>query len=370
MRKWGSTTGLRALGVFYVVSAAAFSFAIALQDRQPWAVGSQAVLKATGPFLIETARRVDEDGLKPAWAFARWSVEKSAAQIAVWTAPKPIAAAKPVTLASAPKPVPLRPAIAPPRPVQPVVPAAPVKAPEMQLAQTQAETPDLMPAPDRTPPAPAEVSRVLAHLKVSLTRELYENFSLFLYVSKADHGPWQQRMFVFAKDEGGDLKLAYNFPVSTGKEVLSPGPRGNLLRTDTTAGIFQLDPDRMYKRYTSGEWQHAMPFAMFFNWEHDGRQTGLAIHSAVGDDIGRLGNRASAGCVRLAPQNAELLFRLVKSKYRGLTPRFAYDRRTATMANDGLLMHDKAGNIQYQDGYKVLVLIENNGGDDVIAALF
>jgi hypothetical protein len=113
-----------------------------------------------------------------------------------------------------------------------------------------------------------------------------------------------------------------------------------------------------------------MPYAMFFNWEHDGLQTGLAIHSATGDDVALLGNRASAGCVRLAPQNARLLFRLIRKDYSGLAPRFAYDRRTATMHNDGLLMHDAEGNLKYAEGYKVLVVIENNGGDNIVAALF
>jgi len=126
----------------------------------------------------------------------------------------------------------------------------------------------------------------------------------------------------------------------------------------------------MYKRYTSHQWGHKMPYAMFFSWENNGRQTGVAIHSAVGEDIGDLGKRASAGCVRLDPKNAELLFRTIKKNYRGLTPLFAYDKRTATMSKEGLLMHDKAGNIQYAEGYRVLVLIENKGGDDVIAALF
>ena len=40
------------------------------------------------------------------------------------------------------------------------------------------------------------------------------------------------------------------------------------------------------------------------------------------------------------------------------------------MSNDGLLMHDAEGNLQYAGGYKVLVVIENNGGDNVVAALF
>ena len=49
-----------------------------------------------------------------------------------------------------------------------------------------------------------------------------------------------------------------------------------------------------------------MPYAMFFNWENHGYQTGLAIHGATGDDIGLLGTRASAGCVRLSPENARV----------------------------------------------------------------
>lgn len=360
------TVGLRALSALYMAGASAFCFAMALQAGEPWALSVKATFKATGPILGAAVHAVSEDGLKPAWALAAKSAsslkDEAGRQVTAWVTP-----ARPM---ASPGPVPQHKS-APPKPVvaHQAAKAGPMpKAPQMQLAQD--ETPELVPAPDNHPPSPGEVARVVSHLKVSLTKELYENFALFLYVSKADHGPWQQRMFVFAKEQGGDLKLKYSFPVSTGKEVLTPGPKGNLLRTNTPPGIYQLDPDRMYKRYTSNEWQHAMPYAMFFNWEHDGLQTGLAIHSAVGDDVQLLGARASAGCVRLAPQNAELLYRLVKANYRGLAPRFAYDKRTATMASDGLLMHDKAGNIQYQDGYKVLVLIENNGGDDLIAALF
>jgi len=380
MWKWGTTSGLRALSVLYVLSALAFGFAFALQSQQPWAVGTDRIARAAGPFLSGTMQTVATQGLAPAWAFGQRTLHQARVEIAVqidqWRGQPPSVSKPAPRIAAAPTK--LRPAIVAP-------PKAVIKKtfdakPSMQLAQPAQEPPQsqlaevedtaLMPAPDSAPPSPGEVSRVLAHLKVSLTRELYQNFSLFLYVSKADHGPWQQRMFAFAKQDNGDLKLLYAFPVSTGKEVPTLGPSGSMLHTSTTAGIYQLDPERMYKRYTSHEWQHKMPFAMFFNWEHDGYQTGLAIHSAVGDDIQMLGKRASAGCVRLHPQNAELLFRLIKNNYHGLTPRFAYDQRTATMSNEGLLMHDKAGNLQYADGYRVLVLIENNGGDDVIAALF
>jgi lipoprotein-anchoring transpeptidase ErfK/SrfK len=363
MWKWGSTTGLRALSVLYLLSASAFGIAITLQSQQPWAIGARKAAAVTGPLVVSTARTVNEQGIKP---FVAWA-GRTTTQVAEWIAPKQppslhVATAKPT------KPYVLRPSLAPAAPAKPESAAAPAPA-EMQLAQQETET-ALMPAPDASPPAPGQVARVLAHLKVSLTKELYENFSLFLYISKADHGPWSQRMFVFAKQDSGDLALKYSFPVSTGREVAMLGPSGRMYHTSTPQGYFQLDPERIYRRYTSQQWGHPMPYAMFFSWEHDGLQTGVAIHSAVDSDVALLGNRASAGCVRLHPQNAQLLFDLIKKNYRGQTPLFAYDRRTATMGKDGLLMHDKAGNLEYSDGYKVLVLIENNGGDDVVAALF
>jgi hypothetical protein len=355
-----------------VLGASALGFGLALQAQQPWALGVHQIAKAAPPVISSaagaTARAANQHVIEPAWAWtvqtARGAWQQLSAQIWPAAAPKPlprVAVAKPKP--AVPRSV-LRPSVVPP----PAVASAPAAAlPKMELA----ETAPLVPAPDTSPPPPAEIARVLSHLKVSLTKELYENFGLFLYVSKADRGPWHQRMFAFDKEANGDLKLMYSFPVSTGREVLAPSPDGKAMwHTTTPTGYFQLDPERVYRRYTSQQWGHKMPYAMFFSWEHDGIQTGVAIHSAVDDDIALIGNRASAGCVRLAPQNAELLFRLIKKDYRGSTPLFAYDRRTATMSKEGLLMHDKAGNIQYAEGYKVLVLIENQGGDDIVAALF
>lgn len=367
---------MRTLSVLYVLGASALGFGLALQAQQPWALGVRqfaqvappAVGDAVGSAAGATARAAEQHVIRPGLAWGSRTTEDVVRQVRAWLAPPPV---KPVPRLAETKSKPavppaLRPAIPPSVPVQPVAPK------QMELADTSAgaET-ALMPAPDAAPPSPGEVARVLAHLKVSLTRELYENFSLFLYVSKADRGPWHQRMFAFNKEANGDLKLVHSFPVSTGREVLTPSPDGKKMwNTDTPTGYFQLDPERVYKRYTSQQWGHKMPFAMFFSWEKNGRQTGVAIHSAEEGDIKFLGARASAGCVRLHPQNAEVLYRLIRKNYRGLTPLFAYDKRTATMSNEGLLMHDKAGNIQYAEGYKVLVLIENKGGDDVIAALF
>ena len=126
----------------------------------------------------------------------------------------------------------------------------------------------------------------------------------------------------------------------------------------------------MYVHHFSGQWHQPMPYAMFFNWTDHGYQTGLAIHGAASEDIKFLGERSSAGCVHLAPKNAQLLFNLIRTQYKGEVPKFAYDKHTATMANDGVLMHDSTGNLQMAKGYKVLVFIENYGGENVVAALF
>ena len=210
----------------------------------------------------------------------------------------------------------------------------------------------------------------MLRLKDSLTTEMLQNFELFLYVSKADSGPLAQRMYVFRKQASGDLNLLYNWPVSTGRELVEFAPNGQRAPSFTPRGYYELDPGRMYTHHISGQWGSPMPYAMFFNWENHGRQTGLAIHSATGEDIALLGKRASAGCVRLAPENAALLFNLIRTNYKGLAPRFAYDRRTASMSNDGLLMHDAQGHVKFAEGYKVLVFIENYGGDNVVAAVF
>lgn len=356
--------------VLFLLGASALSFGLAVQMKLPWALGAKDAARAVQP-VIRTAARATASAanrhiLEPAWD---WS-SKTAAQ--AWrriAGPAPV----PVTIATAkPKPPVLRPSLHPPA-VPPAVTAPSLPAvPDMQLAeQPETETAPLLPAVDAAPPSPGEIARVLSHLKLSLTKELYDNFELFLFVSKADHGPWRQRMFVFAKEASGNLKLTHSFPVSTGREQLMPSPDGTRMwHTNTPTGYFQIDADRIYKRYTSVQWGHKMPYAMFFSWENEGRQTGVAIHSAEEGDVKDLGKRASAGCVRLHPQNAELLYRLIKTNYRGLTPLFAYDRRTATMSKEGLLMHDKEGKLRYAEGYKVLVLIENASGDDLVAALF
>jgi hypothetical protein len=245
---------------------------------------------------------------------------------------------------------------------------APEGSPHVLQLPPQAGEP---PAPPKSagPSTTAEIDRVQERLKDSLTSEMFDHFDLFLYVSKADKGPWAQHMFVFQKT-GKTLALLYDWPVSTGREKVEYNEGGDRLPSFTPRGYYELDPHRFYVHYTSMQWGEKMPYAMFFNWEKDGMPSGLAIHGAVGGDIGLLGERASAGCIRLAPENAARLQSLIRSKYEGLVPEFAYDKKTATISNDGLMLHDRDGRLELAKGYKVLVFIENYGGENVVAALF
>jgi lipoprotein-anchoring transpeptidase ErfK/SrfK len=375
----GST--LRTLSVVYLLCAMAFGVAIAF-DRDPALEQASRVAVARG--LDATRAAV----IQPATRLAR----QGTARLMAMLSGEPVLPRRSVAKAGAPHlprvklphpamPVPGNPELAAPQPVPDAT------APDIAVAQDAPPSTAQQPAPVKPQPAPqlalvppppasstavspAEIVRVSQRLHDNLTREMLANFALFLYVSKADQGPWAQHMYVFKKDAQGDLAMLYNWPVSTGREKIEIAANGTRQPSYTPKGYYQLDPGRMYTSHFSGQWHEPMPHAMFFNWEKDGLQTGLAIHGAVGLEIAQLGSRASAGCIRIAPDNAALLFKLIRTEYKGSAPRFAYDRRTATMSNDGVLMHDAQGNLKMADGYKVLVFVENYGGENVVAALY
>ncbi|HEX5779487.1 MAG TPA: L,D-transpeptidase [Xanthobacteraceae bacterium] len=98
-----------------------------------------------------------------------------------------------------------------------------------------------------------------------------------------------QRMTVSA-----DGELLYDWPVSTGRSG-----------RDTPSGEYRAF--RMEKDHYSKEWDDApMPHSIFFT------RVGHAIHGSY--ETAKIGSPASAGCVRLAPENAETLFALVEEQ--------------------------------------------------------
>ena len=91
-----------------------------------------------------------------------------------------------------------------------------------------------------------------------------------------------------------DGQQRYSWPVSTGTADYS-----------TPVGAFT--PSRLARVHYSREWDNApMPHSIFFT------DQGHAIHGS--NATGRLGSRASHGCVRLSPANAATLFKLVQAE--------------------------------------------------------
>jgi hypothetical protein len=98
-----------------------------------------------------------------------------------------------------------------------------------------------------------------------------------------------QRVIVSA-----DGERLYNWAVSTGRAG-----------RDTPSGEYRAF--RMEKDHYSKEWDDApMPNSIFFT------RVGHAIHGSY--ETGKIGSPASAGCVRLTPENAETLFALVEEQ--------------------------------------------------------
>lgn len=402
---------LRKLGAFYLMAASTYCVAIALAEHPPLARAARDSAHFVGVQGAAAGIALNTHVIQPSWKFVKAETVQLAAavgdaingkeppvqvaqkqpkksnshpQVAKKAAPQQMAsqqtkpAAKPQIVIEKKAEPPLRPRI---EEAQPPIVAdnTPIQnTPAQKKLELVPQAPKVEAAPSVKPPvvsaaptiSPMEVARVTQRLRDNLTPDMLDHFELFLYVSKASAGPWAQHMYVYQKAGSGDLKLLYNWPVSTGREKVEFNASGARLPSFTPGGYYQLDPDRFHARYRSVQWDQPMPFAMFFNWVDHGYQTGLAIHGASGEDVGLLGMRASAGCVRLAPENAKILFNMIRGQYAGLVPKFAYDKKTATMANDGMLLHDRDGRLELTKGYKVLVFIENYGGSEVVAALF
>ncbi len=227
-------------------------------------------------------------------------------------------------------------------------------------------------APQPEPPAGLDAEEApltnLAQRRLfaSVPDEIESYFDLFMYVSKSNRGPLAQRMFVFQRDADGRIIPYSEWRVSTGREKLELHHERKV-RTNTPEGIFELDPDRMHKRYWSKMWDNApMHYAMFYDLMNNGRQSGLAIHAAVGKSkIRRLGKRDSAGCIRLDPKHAKELFYKIQNTTRGQVPVLAMNERLST-DRWGRVLRDEAGSVLLQDGYRAVVFVENYDGREEI----
>jgi hypothetical protein len=376
-------SSLRILGLSYLATASLFTLAIVFSDHA-------ALRMVTGQEAGFLSRQLQTQLLAPVLQFARIEDEKVLdPQVSVPLSPAGPNDARVLAHVQVPA-MPRRQVAAPLIATPDISELAPtIIAPDLPDSESGAaggyggSTPPPLPkfsepdSPKFLPPdisadstlTPVERAAVTSRFSQALTPEMLKHFDLFLYVSKAKKGPLAQRLYVFKKDSSGALQLAYDWAASTGREQLEISPLGVHTETGTPAGYYELDPARMYTAYHSHSWDQSMPYAMFFNWENQGYQTGLAIHAATGDDIDKLGSRASAGCVHISPAHAKLLYQLIRGEYKGQAPRFAYNNASHTMSNQGEMMRDAAGHLVMADGYRVLIDIEDFSGANMVAAM-
>jgi hypothetical protein len=204
---------------------------------------------------------------------------------------------------------------------------------------------------------------VAERLRARVPSDVMRYFDVFLYVSKSDAGAWAQHMFIFHRADSGALVYEKNIPVSTGRE------RHEKYFTSTPVGLFELDPARFETMHYSHTWHGApMAWAMFLNYTLRGRQVGIALHSA-GPHIADLGHRASGGCVRLPPEQADILFHRFQAEERGMVPVWAFDETRRTTSNMGEMVRGPSGEPLMTEGYKVLLLIEDYPGGPALVAV-
>jgi lipoprotein-anchoring transpeptidase ErfK/SrfK len=100
-----------------------------------------------------------------------------------------------------------------------------------------------------------------------------------------------QRMYLTVVDRMG-IRKTITWKVSTGKAGF-----------ETPTGSFR--PTWLSADHKSATYDDApMPYAVFFTG-------GYAVHAT--EFVGRLGEAASHGCIRLAPENAAVFFKLVEA---------------------------------------------------------
>jgi hypothetical protein len=166
-----------------------------------------------------------------------------------------------------------------------------------------------------------------------------------------------QHLYVFQRLAEGSLALLYDWPVSTGRETSELDVHGHIQSTSTPTGYYELDSRRFYVQHKSGQWEEPMPYAMFFDWNTGGRPTGVAIHGTANTTA--LGTRASAGCVRLSPGHARILFDLIRSGFGAYVPKLAIHESKMEVAREDPFVRAANGTLMLEPGYSVLVVVDD-----------
>lgn len=138
-----------------------------------------------------------------------------------------------------------------------------------------------------------------------------------IVINKANDGADRQTLRLYVNGQ-----LQFVTKVSTGREKYEGGcapgqdPKEHhcsLRAYWSTTPVGYFDVDKLDQNYFSNLWKTWMPYSVFF-------EPGIATHQAPAGTEGKLGSRASGGCVRMHPNAAPIIFKTVQNTSPGLVP--------------------------------------------------
>lgn len=195
--------------------------------------------------------------------------------------------------------------------------------------------------------APAELSIPLFQESDFTSRPWLQEYTNIIVINKTNEGSQKQTLRLYVH---GQLQLQTK--ISSGREKFEAGCKpGQEPKRDhcsnraywSTTPVGYFDVDTLDQHYFSNLWQTWMPWAVFF-------EDGIATHQAPAGTEGKLGERASGGCIRMHPDKAPIIFNAVQSAGQGLVP---------VIRHDGSVAKTQAGDIIRHVGYKSLYIVEN-----------
>lgn len=203
---------------------------------------------------------------------------------------------------------------------------------------TEDQSPDLRPVD--------YVARPFTESDLSI-QSWMKDFTNIIVINKANTGSDKQTMRLYSNG-----KMKEFTRISTGRENFEKGCTANQIpKRDHCSGraywsqtpVGYFDVTELVENYFSRLWETWMPYAVFF-------ENGIATHQAPAGTEGKLGQRASGGCIRSHPSVAPVIYNLVQSAGIGLVPK---------ILRSGEVAKTVQGDIIRVQGYKTLVIVHD-----------
>lgn len=186
--------------------------------------------------------------------------------------------------------------------------------------------------------------------------ELAGFFDLALVVNLAKVGDDAQSLRVLVK-KSGSFRETRRFSIIASNQTE--------LSYRLTPGYYRLDPFRLLNeiQVEYSDRRETLRYAMFLDITFGTASGSVPGHIAIcGTDLDDLHARPHADDphIHLATGDARALFELIRSKYRGVAPEFAWDPAEDRTNRRGILLKTARGDVLQKEGYRVLVVVTDS----------